>query len=123
MKIAIPYWQGRVSPVFDVAQKFLLIDIEDGQETAREEKTLKEDDSFSRAISVLHFGVRLVICGAISEPLRVTLQSDGVGVLANVCGPVDDVLNAFLNCTLSNNDFLMPGFNNRGRRNRKRRSR
>jgi len=123
MKIAIPYWQGRVSPVFDVAQKLLLIDIEDGQETAREEKMLEEDDSLSRAISVLQLGVRLVICGAISEPLRVTLQSDGVGVLANVCGPVDGVLNAFLNCTLSNNDFLMPGFNNWGQRNRKRHGR
>jgi hypothetical protein len=38
MRIAIPQWQGRVSPVFDVAGILLLIDIEDGREIGREER-------------------------------------------------------------------------------------
>ena len=32
MRIVIPQWQGRVSPVFDVAVNLLLIDIEEGRD-------------------------------------------------------------------------------------------
>ena len=121
MKVAIPYWQGRVSPVFDVAQNLLLADVENGREITRVKRTLKNSDSFNRVQDILQFGVKLVICGAVSEQFLVLLQSAGVGVISNVCGPIEDVLKAFLKGTLTNSDFFMPGFNNR--RHRKRRGR
>ena len=123
MKVAIPYWQGRVSPVFDVAQNLQLVDVENGREIMRAKRTLKNSDSFNRAQHILQFDVKLVICCAISEPFEVSLQSAGVGVISNVCGPIEDVLKAFLNGTLADSDLFMPGFNNRRRRHRKRRGR
>lgn len=124
MKVAIAYWHGRVSPVFDVAQNVLLVDVENGRETARVKKTLQRNNSsFERTQLILQFGVKLVICGAISEQFLVLLQSAGVGVLSNVCGSTEDVLQAFLNGTLRSSDFFMPGFHNRRQRYRKRRGR
>ena len=29
MKVAVPDWEGRVSPVFDVARQVLLVDLDD----------------------------------------------------------------------------------------------
>ena len=40
MKAAIPIWQGRVSPVFDVAERLLVVDHEDGMESGRHEEAL-----------------------------------------------------------------------------------
>jgi len=123
MKLAIPYWHGRVSPVFDVAQNVLLVDVEKEREIKRVTRSLDNRDLFNRAQYVLQLGAQMIICGAISEAFLMMLQSAGVRVVSNVCGPIDDVLEAFLNDTLTNSDFCMPGFNTGQRRHRKRRSR
>ena len=123
MKIAIPYWHGRVSPVFDVAQNLLLVDVENKQETRRTKMGLHDSDAFNRTQHILQFGAGQIICGAISESLLVLLLSAGVGVYANVCGPVEEVLKAFLQGTLENSNFRLPGSNDRWHRHRKRRGR
>ncbi len=123
MKAVIPCWHGRVSPVFDVAQNLLLVEIEQGREITCVKKRFNNGDSFKRVQCILHFGAEVLICGAISEPIVVTLQSAGVQVYANVCGPIDEVRKAYLAGTLANSAFCMPGFTNRRRRNRKRRGR
>ena len=123
MKVAIPYWQGRVSPVFDVAQNLLLADVENGQVIKRVNIMLNNSDSYNRAQHILQLGAETVICGAISESFEISLQSVGVRVLSNVCGPIEDILKAFINKTLANSDFLMPGFNTRRRRHRQRHGR
>jgi hypothetical protein len=35
MRLGIPLWRDEVSPVFDVAAKLLVIDVEDAREVAR----------------------------------------------------------------------------------------
>jgi len=123
MKIAIPYWHDRVSPVFDVAQNLVLVDVENKQEIQRIKAELHDTDAFNRTRHILQCGAGQVICGAISEPLLVLLRSAGVGVYANVCGPVEEVLKAFLQGTLENSNFHLPGNNDRWHRHRKRRGR
>jgi len=109
MRIAIPYLQNRISPVFDVAARILLVDIDKGQEKRRNERTIVHSDSLARAQYVSQFGVQVLICGAISWRLENALSSIGVQVIACICGPVDDVLKAFLNGKLSESTFIMPG--------------
>ena len=123
MKIAIPYWNDRVSPVFDVAQNLMLVDVENKQEIRRTKTGLHDADAFNRTRHVLQFGADQVICGAISESLLVLLRSAGVGVYANVCGPVEEVLKAFLQGTLENSNFRLPGSDDRWGRQRRRRGR
>ena len=42
MKIAIPYWAGRVSPVFDVAKHLLVAEIDNDAEVKRESVAIEE---------------------------------------------------------------------------------
>jgi len=109
MRIAIPHWQGRVSPVFDVALNFLLIDIESGRELRRQEKQLREMNMIPRVSGFLTFGARILICGAISAPIEARLVESGVQVIGFACGTVEDVLAAYLSGKPIGPAFSMPG--------------
>ena len=109
MRIAISYQQNRISPVFDVAARILLVDIEKGQEERRNKRTVVQSDSLARAQYVSQFGVQVLICGAISWRLENALSSIGVQVIACICGPVEDVLRAFLHDKLYESALIMPG--------------
>lgn len=109
MRIAIPQWQGRVSPVFDVAGNLLLIDVEGGREIRREERRFLGTDPSTRVTQFLSFGAGILICGAISARLQSGLIAAGVQVIGFACGTVDDVLAAYLNGTLARRSFVMPG--------------
>jgi len=109
MRVAIPEWQGRTSPVLDVAGNLLLIDIETGRETRREERQLVRTDPIARAAEISNLGADILICGAISAPLEARLASSGLQVIGFICGSVDDVLAAFLDGKLARPIFRMPG--------------
>jgi predicted Fe-Mo cluster-binding NifX family protein len=49
VKIAIPNRQGRISPVFDTANKLLLVTVSDGKIAHRTEVSLLEKDPIQRA--------------------------------------------------------------------------
>ena len=51
MRIAIPEWQGRVSPVFDVAVSLLLIDVDGKHEVRREQRRLLRTDPLAALAS------------------------------------------------------------------------
>ncbi len=109
VRIAIPQWKGRIAPVFDVAGHLLLVDVEDGDETHREEKRLVRAELPARAAELLGYGTDVLICGAISAPLQFRIAAAGVRVIAFVCGAVDEVLAAYLNGRLASETFAMPG--------------
>lgn len=109
MRIAIPQQQDRVSPVFDVAKNIVLVDIKYGQQVRCTKRTLARMDPLARARDVRQLGVDVLVCGAISWPLKNALLSLGVEVVACICGPVEDVIEAFLRKKLAAKAFIMPG--------------
>jgi predicted Fe-Mo cluster-binding NifX family protein len=109
VKIAIPYWQGRVSPVFDVAESLILIDIEDGREVRREKAMLASRDPFGRAKEVSALGTAVLLCGAVSHPFETALMGAGIQVVGFVCGDLEAVVTAFLRGQLADVRFHMPG--------------
>ena len=109
MRIAIPHWQGRVSPVFDVAGSLLLVDVTDKREVGRRDVPLTVADPALRARQVADLPTDVLICGAISWPLELALQSAGVEVVSQICGQVEEVMQSFLAETLEDGAFLMPG--------------
>ncbi|HMA66405.1 MAG TPA: NifB/NifX family molybdenum-iron cluster-binding protein [Desulfosalsimonadaceae bacterium] len=115
MKIAIPQWQGRVSPVFDAASSLLLVDIENGRQAGRVALKMNPEDPLSRARRLAILGVDILICGAVSSALAAAIVSVDIEILACTCGPIDGVLDAFLENRLSNSRFLMPGCSKRRR--------
>ncbi len=109
MKVAVSDWQGRVSPVFDVAAQLLVAEVKDDTIHERHTVPLTNNGLHERAKQVADLGVDVLICGAISWPLELALSNAGVEVFPQTCGEVDQVLAAFVTGRLSQNVFLMPG--------------
>jgi len=109
MRIAIPLWQGRVSPVFDEANRILLIDISEKQERYRQEESLTTRNPFERAQVLPKLGVDLLICGMISQTQQTALTSAGIRIIPCICGSMEEVIAAFLDGRLENGALLMPG--------------
>jgi len=109
MRIAIAHWTGRVSPVFDVSDRLLLIDVEGGKEHRREDIKLASDSPFERARELLNLGVEILICGAISNVMEILITGAGVQVFGFMCGDVESVIRAFISGHLADARFWMPG--------------
>ena len=121
MRVAIPTWSGAISPVFDVARRLLVVDIQGDAEVSRNEIIIEDTQFAFRAKRVADLGVDVLICCAISWPLEAMLASAGVRVIPQTCGPTEDVLRAFVSGQLTDTAFLMPGCCGRRRRSRGRR--
>ena len=121
MKVGIPAWNGWISPVFDVARDLLVVEAQDGAEVSRSKVGIEETAVVVRAKRVADLGINVLICGAISRPLEQMLVSSGLRVIPHTCGPVEEVLQAFLSERLTEQAFLMPGCCGRRRRFRGRR--
>jgi predicted Fe-Mo cluster-binding NifX family protein len=109
MRLAIAVWNDRVSPVFDAAGRLLLIDIEQGQERARQEEVLSDAFPSRRMRRLTELGVNALICGGISRPLVTLLAESGISVCPWTAGPVDKVLRAYLEGRLHDPEWRMPG--------------
>lgn len=118
MKLAIPHWQGRVSPVFDVAGRLLVVALDGPEAGRREEVAITEENPYARAALLNRMGVGVLICGAISRPLEMAVSAAGIEVLSQTCGEVEQVLAAYREGRVCQDRFLMPGCCGRRRRGR-----
>ena len=109
MLIAVPNCQGHVSPVFDVATRLTLVLLKDEVELERKEAVLfeKQPDRIVRCL--VEIGVEVLVCGAISRELQMTLESTRIKVLPHICGEVEAVLAAYRAGKLQGGQFVMPG--------------
>ena len=121
MKVGISVWDGRVSPVFDVARRLLVVQLGGGEGQSREDTEISEMFPAARVRRICELGVDVLICGAISGPLEGMLAASGVQVIPQICGAVDEVLAAFRSGKLTQATFLMPGCRGRHWRFRRRR--
>ncbi len=109
MKVAVTIWKGRISPVADLTQELLVVDI-GGQSINRQHHERFDNDSlFYRARKLDDLGVKTFICGAISSFYGALVEGYGIRLIPFVHGEVDEVLNAFLNNALVNPRFVMRG--------------
>ena len=109
MRLAIPTWQGRVSPVFDSAQRLLIVDAADGSETGRSEEGLGSGLLPQRVARLKELGVDVLVCGAISRPLAGMIAASGIVLVPFISGECDEVLAAYLCGRLADPRFLLPG--------------
>ncbi|MGQ9662561.1 MAG: NifB/NifX family molybdenum-iron cluster-binding protein [Kiritimatiellia bacterium] len=116
MRVAVATWNGRISPVFDVARQIMLLDFENGQEVSRRQETLPGTDPWAQTARLGALGVGVLICGAISRPMLALLTRKGVEVIPFTAGPVEDVLAAWRAGRLPNPALTMPGCYRRRRR-------
>jgi len=109
MKVAVPDWQGRVSPVFDVAEHVVLVDLDDNEGESRCKESLGNATPHERARRLGELGVDVLVCGAISWPLEALLTTNGIRVISLICGEVAEVVRAVRDGTLNDERFAMPG--------------
>jgi predicted Fe-Mo cluster-binding NifX family protein len=109
VRIAIPICQGRVSPVFDVASRLILVQLKDQAELERKEVGLGQSQPEAIVHSLAAWGVDMLICGALSRELQMALESAGIKVLPHICGEAESVLVAYRAGKLQRAQFVMPG--------------
>jgi len=107
-KIAIPTWNGQISPVFDTAQEILVLGPEEEPDQAQR-VCLAEVLPQARARRLRELGVGVLLCGAISRPLAWLLMSQGIEVIPNLSGSVKEVIAAFRRGEAPLGQYLMPG--------------
>jgi predicted Fe-Mo cluster-binding NifX family protein len=109
MRVAIPLWHGRVSPVFDEANRILLIDVSENQELHRQEESLMARNPFEQAQLFPRLGVELLICGMISQTQRAALASTKIRIIPHICGSMEEVIAAYLDGRIESGALRMPG--------------
>ena len=109
MRIAIPVFQNRVSPVFDWASRVLVIETDGHRELRREENSLGCTSLIGRADRLAEMRVDSLVCGGISEHMLALLIARGINVIPWIAGETDKVFSAFLDGQIPGKDFTMPG--------------
>jgi predicted Fe-Mo cluster-binding NifX family protein len=109
MKVALPIRNGRVSPVFDVACRLVVVAFEGDEMAERSEFSIKESGGDARAVLLQELGVSTLICGAISNQTARKVERRGIELIPWIVGEIDDVIDAYCVGSLGNDGFIMPG--------------
>lgn len=109
MRLAIPIWDDKVSPVLDTASRLLIVEVEDHGEASRFETNLDEQNLSRKCLRIQDLDVDLLICGAISRPFSRMLMASGIDIIPEISGLTEEVLRAYLQGNLFHSRFLMPG--------------
>jgi predicted Fe-Mo cluster-binding NifX family protein len=109
MRIAIPIWEDKISPVLDTASKLLIIDDKTQKQSSRFEANLLEQDMSQRCSFIRGLELDVLICGAVSRQLLGMLKACGIKIISGISGPAEDVLDAYLQGALLHSGFFMPG--------------
>jgi predicted Fe-Mo cluster-binding NifX family protein len=116
VKVAIPIWNGRVSPVMDTAQRLLISEIVDDREISRTIVDIPQTNISHIARFIAEFAIDDLICAAISHQFEQILSASGIKVKPWFQGEVDRIVAAYSGGDLQNDIFFSPG---RGRRRRR----
>ncbi len=109
MKVAIPIRNGRISPVFDVATRLLVVDFAGGEPGERSEFLIRESGGEVRAELLQELGVKILICGAISNQTARIIERCEIDMRPWIVGDIEDVIDAYTTCSLDSEGFIMPG--------------
>ena len=110
MKIAIPIWEDRVSPVLDAVSRLLIVEVVGQKEASRFETYLEEQGLSHRCVRIRRLGIHTLICGAVSTSFSRMLQASGIDLIPGISGHPEAVLDAYLHRNLYHSKFSMPGF-------------
>ena len=108
MNIAIPIWEGKVSPVFDTASRLLVLQMDERSEKSRFETYLDDHNVASKCTRIQDLGVEVLICGAISRRFQLALGVSGIRIIPWISGPAEEVLEAFKTGRLLHPEYRMP---------------
>ena len=109
MKLALATWNGRISPVFDVSQRVLVVEAVAGKIISRQKHDFATDEVSAKIARLAEFGIDTLVCGAVSRSLADLIVSKGIRLITFVAGETDAVTQACLAGNLPSAAFAMPG--------------
>ncbi len=115
--VAVPVHQERISPLMDVAQKFAIFELEDGEIRQKMIVDIHVEMEPCRIEKLREIGVTLIICGAASGFVSKLIAERGIRLISWASGPVDEVIERYLNNDIISCCAGAPGLG-RGRRRR-----
>jgi len=113
MRIAIPIHLGRISPLFDLARRALLVELDDDQEQWRDEISMDPPKGCRRGDLLERAEVDHVICASISAAEMLDLLDRGVLVWSMVAGDYKEIIDSLKARGEITDRFRMPGCGNR----------
>jgi len=109
MKIAMPVWEDRISPLLDVAKQLLVVEVEDRHKQVRQKVAMEDIWPSNRVSQIVDLGIEVLICGGISRFLGDLLHASGIVVISQIKGEPDQVLDGYLRGDINSPRFAMPG--------------
>ena len=117
MITGISIFRTRLSPLFDNAQKLLLVNHNGPIENFRETIYIGTSHPIEKIKLLKKLNIEVLICGAISRRLLEQIMASGIKVIPRLSGEYEEILHTFKEGKLSGEDrFLMPGCCRRQRR-------
>jgi predicted Fe-Mo cluster-binding NifX family protein len=114
MKIGLPIWGQRLSPVLDFAHQLLVVEVRNGVVTQRRyHKMNPQLPAISQATVLSDLQISMLICGSISLDLANLIRPCGIRIIPFITGEVEEILQAYLNNSLSDPKFMLPGVHTR----------
>lgn len=123
MKILFSVDKERIAPVFDVARDFICYDQGSLQELRH--LSLQSTSAQGLIFALAECGAEILVCGAISRPLQLMAEGNGIIVYGFITGEVKKILATFSTINTPDlSEFCMPGCRQRQglRRQRRRRA-
>jgi predicted Fe-Mo cluster-binding NifX family protein len=115
-RAAFATWNDRIAPVFDAARRIHLVDAESGRVLTEASEALEDDSPVRKARRLAELHVDLLVCGAISRPLRAMIVAGGIEVIPFVAGDLREVVQAWVTGEIGGGFFTMPGCGGQGPR-------
>jgi hypothetical protein len=110
LKIVIPVWEDKVSPLLDTATRLLLVEALNTAVASRCEVLLDDVDLSRRCFRIWGLKADVLICGAVSRPFERLLAAEPrLRLVQGIAGPAQEVLQAFLQGRLNRPRFMLPG--------------
>ena len=109
MRIAMPVWNERVSPLFDAAGRIRVLSVIDGFEQYRFEADVIDLNLPRICMFLKHMKIDVLICGAISEEYLHAIRESGIRVIADISGGIDDIVTAYGEDRLGGGEYHLPG--------------
>ena len=119
IKVAIPLWKNRISPVLETASILLISEIEDNVESSRHIVSIPSSNYQNRVKYFQGKDIDVLICGALSNETEMLLSVTGIELIPWIGGEVDDVISAYSQGEIISNNFLLPGCKRGHRRGRR----
>ncbi len=108
-KVAIPLYNDRVSPLFDVSRRFIIFQVESGVVSDSYHLDTSADSGIQKVNRLKREYTEMIICSAISRVLADLITSKGMELIPGVIGNVSDVIQAYVSNALVIDRFTMPG--------------